>query len=221
MSGTIWKLSILISFLAFSSISFARSRGAENITPGSEIKVLVYNYAHVSEYSLERGKRIAAGIFRQAGVEIVWRDCRPVLTMSLREASPEPPVGDEDLILRIVPRFDHALGIAHKEMLGSAFGNLATVSLQAVQDETASADATSEEVLGAAIAHELGHLLLGPDSHSERGIMRPHWRREDFARGPRGGLAFTPAQAQWIRTEVSKRVQEQATAEGVSMTASK
>jgi len=31
-------------------------------------------------------------------------------------------------------------------------------------------------LLGHAVAHEIGHLLLGPNSHTSGGIMRPVWR---------------------------------------------
>jgi hypothetical protein len=43
-------------------------------------------------------------------------------------------------------------------------------------------------VLGHAIAHELGHLLLGVDAHSPEGLMRAHWTSRDLALAAQGKL---------------------------------
>jgi len=221
MHSRTWKLSTLISLLVVSSTSVARGRQTAWIPPSAKITVLVYNYAQVRASTLGHAKQTAWEIFRQAGVEVLWRDCPAVFGMDLREGGAQPPVGKEDLILKIVPRFEPGPTRTRKERLGLSFANTAMISFQALQDETASGDAMPEEILGAAIAHELGHVLLGSDSHSAKGIMRPHWKGEDFARGPQGGLAFTPEQAQVIRTEASRRVQEQTAEDRLSTIASR
>src|ERR1700682_765215 len=41
-------------------------------------------------------------------------------------------------------------------------------------------------LLGHAMAHELGHLLLGSNSHSVRGIMCAEWRTADLIRMTQG-----------------------------------
>jgi hypothetical protein len=58
------------------------------------------------------------------------------------------------------------------------------------------------EILGTVIAHELGHLLLGSNSHSGVGIMRAHWQGEELRRLSRGGLGFTNEQAGDMRGKV-------------------
>ena len=57
--------------------------------------------------------------------------------------------------------------------------------------------------------HKKVRPLLGPDSHSPRGIMRPSWNREDFGVSPQGAFKFTPEQAHQMRAEVSKRYKMQ------------
>jgi hypothetical protein len=59
--------------------------------------------------------------------------------------------------------------------------------------------AATDVVLGAAIAHEIGHLLLPHDSHSKSGIMRAEWNQSDFRNAKSGGLLFTADQAAQIR----------------------
>ena len=46
-------------------------------------------------------------------------------------------------------------------------------------------------MLAPTLAHEIGHLLLTGQGHSSSGIMRAHWRREDYERAPRGAFNFT------------------------------
>jgi hypothetical protein len=50
-------------------------------------------------------------------------------------------------------------------------------------------------ILGHVAAHEIGHLLLGTNSHSPGGIMRAHWRMEELARAKKGLLLFTKSQS--------------------------
>ena len=50
-------------------------------------------------------------------------------------------------------------------------------------------------ILGHVAAHEIGHLLLGTNSHSAGGIMRAHWKMEELARANKGLLLFTKSQS--------------------------
>ena len=45
-------------------------------------------------------------------------------------------------------------------------------------------------LLGHVAAHEIGHLLLGTNSHSGAGIMHAHWTAEELAKAKLGGLVF-------------------------------
>jgi hypothetical protein len=58
-------------------------------------------------------------------------------------------------------------------------------------------------LLGHVVAHELGHLLLGTNSHSDTGIMRPHWNDRDLANAGKGELLFTQAQCQKMKEKVA------------------
>ena len=65
-------------------------------------------------------------------------------------------------------------------------------------------------VLGAAVVHEIGHLLLGENAHARRGIMSAQLTPEHFALASRGSLLFTPEQARKIRAEVMRRTENSA-----------
>jgi hypothetical protein len=54
------------------------------------------------------------------------------------------------------------------------------------------------------MAHEIGHVLLGPNSHSPSGIMRVQWSAEDFKHFRKKDFCFTPEQTTKLRTELRK-----------------
>jgi hypothetical protein len=66
-------------------------------------------------------------------------------------------------------------------------------------------DAAEYRLLGHALAHEIGHLLLGPNSHSATGVMRGQWNHDDLKTMARAYLFFTDQQSQQIRKEASAR----------------
>jgi len=49
-------------------------------------------------------------------------------------------------------------------------------------------------LLGRAIAHEIGHLLLRSNAHTESGLMREVWTAEQVVRNRREDWTFSPDQ---------------------------
>jgi hypothetical protein len=59
---------------------------------------------------------------------------------------------------------------------------------------------SSEVLFGFVIAHELGHLLLGPHAHTGLGLMRPVWTRTDVLNGvAQGQFRFSTEEGERIR----------------------
>jgi hypothetical protein len=90
------------------------------------------------------------------------------------------------------------------EMFGAASQNSAQVFYEYVLDFANHQRVPVQEVFGAVIAHELGHIVLGAGSHSSIGIMRPKWRQEDFEPA-RGALLFTRHQIKQMKALVTNR----------------
>jgi predicted SprT family Zn-dependent metalloprotease len=72
----------------------------------------------------------------------------------------------------------------------------------ALRTQGAPKDATSR-ILGHVMAHEMGHLLLPANSHSQSGVMHADWDSEQLLRMVKGLLQFTPEQGELIRSHVS------------------
>jgi hypothetical protein len=63
-------------------------------------------------------------------------------------------------------------------------------------------------LLGHAIAHELGHLLLGHGRHSVTGIMKADWDSRDLEAAGQGRLAFHSEERRHIQANVQRRLAE-------------
>jgi hypothetical protein len=60
-------------------------------------------------------------------------------------------------------------------------------------------------ILGAAMAHEIGHLMLGSEQHSPTGMMRETWLSSDLSAASQGLLCFSTGEAALMRAEVLRR----------------
>jgi hypothetical protein len=141
--------------------------------------VQVYNLAQTRSEVLAEAQKETDKIFRAAGVEILWQEC-PCSGVS----------ASTSLMIRIIPQlFRSARARFHNGHLGFAAtgkegGVLATIFLDRVEAITKGGNPS--RVLGYAMAHEIGHLLLGQNAHSATGLMRAYWSREDLKMAHRG-----------------------------------
>ena len=196
----------------FSQAGFADLLPATGTYPSLGITVRVYDYARVSPGEMRRAEAEASGIFREAGVEMDWVDCPTSVAEAADYPACEPPAGARGVDLRILPKSMALRVKSGREQLGFAlpsaragFASSAWVFYHRVEELAASKDADGAQILGHAIAHEIGHLLLGPDRHSGRGIMRAAWGRADLQLAAQGQLLFTTQEIKNIHTEVQAR----------------
>jgi len=86
----------------------------------------------------------------------------------------------------------------------TARGQLAYVFYDRVESLSEYFSTAIGQVLGGAVAHEIGHLLLPYHSHSRSGLMRVSWISEDFQNLARGWLLFTPEQGALMRARLAQ-----------------
>jgi hypothetical protein len=169
----------------------------------NRVTVLVYNYAHLPQQTLSEAEDRASLIFRNAGVEIEWADC------PLNDEDPSlypkcPAILDAtQLFLRILPR---TAAKAHTG--GEAFvaSRIANIFWNRVEEQAQRLNVSAPRFLAHTLAHELGHLLLGSNSHSPAGIMTARWDTPTVTRIRQEGLYFHGQQSELIRSEMRKRM---------------
>jgi len=193
------------------------------------VTIHVHNLAKVDHSTLVEAEDVAAGIFRKAGVETRW--VVPALTSeSEQKNAPDQSALDLTHIqLNILPPFmAERLGLPNNVM-GLAPGTepdrrlvylfydkvevLAEKEMRARVDGGISTYTIKDQILGHAIVHEIGHVLLNLKSHSDTGIMRGNWGLRVLQDACYGYLVFTPHQAEAIRLEVGRRSRQQETLE--------
>jgi hypothetical protein len=200
MTGFPKVLAVSVFFFVVSLPGCAEETMAQEAT--LRIKARVYNMAKVRPAVLNAALIEASEIFQRVGVEIEWVD-----------GSSHQRLGASELYLRIIPRFlpntrcpfgSSHLGYAATSEEG---GVLATIFFHRVE---ALAWGDPSFALGSAIAHELGHLLLGNGRgnggpHSASGLMRAHWQRDDLKRKTRETMQFRSEDADRLRARLLER----------------
>jgi len=199
--------------LVFDSSSWAKERASEESSP-VRITVRVFNYAEVASRVLEEGQKEASKIFRKAGVETTWVDCQVTAEKKVANPACHEPLGQAEFALRILPRTS-AVPPGLRDNIGFAFlppegrGSMAGIFYDLVESLAGLGRASRGVVLAHALAHEIGHLLLGTSAHSPWGLMRGGWVKEELRQAAMGNLLFTPEQAEQIRADVLERVSGQ------------
>lgn len=199
--GTLLGIAILLmgSATAFAAVSGSEGERELGIT------LRVYDYAHAGRGTLNAAEKQAAFIFGKVGLTMRWCNLTTDSPQSLANSSCGLPAASARLDVRIVSRIMAEAGATADSTMGFAMGSSATVSYHWSKAADPKGDALTGDILACVIAHEIGHLLLGPDSHSPTGIMKGKWSKEDLQGAGWGRLVFTPQQGELIRAAVRAR----------------
>ena len=209
-----FKNSLILSFILMAHLpGLAKTLlDADKTGPSLRLTVRVFNYAQVSPETWNLAQEVAAGILYRTGIETHWLKCSLSSEGKLSPADCEQPLEPSDLVLRLVPvsaatraQFgDGTLGIAAQPENGTSAS--ASIFYHRVEQLARGGTASVPVILGHATAHEIGHLLLGSNSHSPLGLMRARWSRQDLQNAAAGNLLFMPEQAEAVKACALRRV---------------
>ena len=176
-----------------------------------KITLRMYNYG-VARSTLVQAEGKATAILNEAGLEAAWVDCPATPAEFKSYPACQSPLGTTDFAVKLVTADAPDRFHSQHETMGRAMpcardqaGCSAYVFYRKVLEVAADGIADSSQVLSHAMVHEIGHLLLGPNSHTPQGIMRGRWQRQDLETIAKGHLAFTELQSEHIREEMRQR----------------
>ena len=199
LSGHLWSIEAL-----------ARTAhiGPVPLLAAALLTIRIYNYAGVPPAELAAARANADRIFQDAGMSLNWVNCRVPNSME-GDACSGPLHDGAEFVLRL--QTASAQSIPSRVSLGSSLidtrsggGVLMTIDPRLVGAVAAQAEADPSLVLGRAIAHELGHLLIGTTRHSTHGLMRALWSQRELRGNMAADWRFSADQAELMRWALAK-----------------
>lgn len=186
-------------------VSLAQQSGPDSSKFRAHVRV--YESVNLGSNELSRAEQEAERIFRFAGIDLTWSS--GPLRAEVNSSTPTEEWNSAFLQLRLWPSTPVGERLTSSETLGFclSFDNGdAVVLVDAIRKRAVFGTTNFDDLLGLAMAHELGHLLLRSAKHSVTGIMRARWTERVLRDDDRGYLRFNMAEAESMRTEVSRRM---------------
>jgi hypothetical protein len=180
------------------TLTWAPVRGAELAWRALDVRV--YDNAGVPKPAMRTALDTAAQTLQPADLEVTWVSCAVSSGGRCTE-----PLRRGELMVRLVrsrattPGDDESLGTALLDPR-TGTGVLATVYVDRVERLARRTDGGLGTLLGRAMAHEIGHLLMGGSAHAVRGLMRPRWTRAEVMRNVMSDWRFDAPQLRAIRS---------------------
>ena len=151
------------------------------------VTIRLYDTSGMTAADLRSAMLTADAALRSGAVASAWVVCPPP------GAAPAPNSSgctglphESDLLMRIVRA---PAAVISADTLGFAAvdptagrGTLATVFADRIVRLAARSGIDGGTLVGYAMAHEIGHLLLGTDAHAPRGLMRAAWTLPEISR---------------------------------------
>jgi hypothetical protein len=164
-----------ILFLLMGAFCVAGAGAAERM------EVLICNSAGLPKYLLKAAETEAGLVFQKADIDVKWSDCQSGLAQ---------PHDSPWFVIRLRgDRVPHFAGDLSLHAMGRAFvsegedhtreGYIADVYYRAVRVLSETTQTSMGSLIGYTMAHEIGHLLLGP-GHRAHGIMRATWGQDEL-----------------------------------------
>jgi len=160
-----------------------------------QLTLRVVKESGISSRLIEDAEDEAGFILGKAGVRVEWLNCPDgIATWSPQDLCSQV-LGSREFDVRIVvrhprERHGHALGFAVLPDGANEARPYAVICYPVAEVMAHLSMADTFQVVGAAIAHEVGHLLLGPN-HSSAGLMRAKWTGEELERISLRSLRFS------------------------------
>jgi hypothetical protein len=179
----------------------------------ADLQVHLYDFSHQPNWTLKKAQQVASRVFAEGGVNLVWTlgdgsdpqahtvDFTPAeycpsmprrgyLNVRLTRTTPES-----------VPTA--TLGVAYP---CSKTGVQVSIYVDHVEALAPQIPISVPMILGYALVHEIGHMLLQSGAHSTNGLMKACWSKSDLRAAMFYRLHFEADEVARIRQSLSEQV---------------
>jgi len=175
----------------------ARPASALRVRPARiDVEVSFYDTVQVPAATTDTALAVVTRTFAQSGIDVGWKDCDSGDACTGHVARAIVRLGRSSAVMKQAS--PAVLGDAIIDR-GTGSGVFATIYVDRVERMSERAETDVALLLGRAIAHELGHLLLGTNAHSPSGLMRAHWTETDVRRNLLSDWILSKKDAEAIR----------------------
>src|SRR5262245_44632103 len=201
--------------MALVAIPISVAQAASDSTPDlaarteTHIQVRVYNAAVMPVADQAVALRAAAVTLAAAGIGTRWLPCGDVAPKATAKVC-DTPLDRSELSVRLV-RLPGTTSVHGELQLGYSLvditagaGTLATIYADRVAWLANATETDMPTLVGLAMAHEIGHLLLGTNAHSRTGLMRAVWSRAELQRNVAADWRFGRSEAARMRSSIRR-----------------
>jgi hypothetical protein len=182
---------------------------AENVTVVNEpdVDVLVQLYLPGPVPSVTAARDVASEILAETGINVRWAECAS-------STKPAKRTGDcvadaEDLVIAMRLETDTPVeykpGVLAETLPFQDSPIPSRVFLNRVRSR--GSYHSDGRILGHVFAHEIGHVLLESDWHSDRGLMARRWNARELAEMLYSVLMFSPGEVRMMHRAISTRAE--------------
>ena len=157
-------------FLALTLLTIAHLAAAETVaTPPTDLTIRSYRHS-LSPREFDEARDVATAILAHSGIHVMWIACWPVAAADCAR-----PLGVNELIARFAAAADanaqsHAGSLGFSMIDGSTGpATVATVYVDRVERLARDVRVDAALIIGRALAHEIGHTLMGTTRHAGDG----------------------------------------------------
>lgn len=206
MPRTTLMLMVLLTALPVHAADLARGADREPRVP---IRIRVYGGEALSADAHTAALATATAVLSSAGIDVTWTMCQPAPRPD--EACGQPLIPGE-LAIRLLASAPGVPGHEARRSLGSALvtvepgtSQMATVYIDRVAWLAGRARTSPAILLGRAVAHEVGHLLLETNAHATSGLMRASWSDVEVRNDEPGDWRFDAGALHDLRARLQQR----------------
>lgn len=187
------------SLFLISHVSTLAATAETSHTIDTQVTIRIWDLVQANRDTWNHTMAVVDGVFRPSGINLIWLHC--AVSDTPENLACSSPSGPNDISLRIYRRTkadfkikSHAKGGFSLLLSPEGGRGIIHVFFDRMIEVSQCHKVPLELVMGIAVAHEIGHLLLPRQPHALAGIMRAELDSADWRLATQGWLGFTDGQ---------------------------